>query len=182
MPATVASHISGKALLVPVDSGSRATSPLSAAAARTVPSPPSTTITAAPRSRIARTRLRVSVAVPVTVSSGTNSSCGQRPASARRLRWARSTPPATPIVSVDISAVSTPAAPAAASSRSTMLTFSAFGKTEAWATSRRMSRPDIGLATMPIVEPGTVGSGRGAGRSPVRSAVLHPAPPRSRGL
>jgi hypothetical protein len=31
-----------------------------------------------------------------------------------------------------------------------MLVFSALGKTEARATSRRMSRPDIGLAMIPI--------------------------------
>ena len=45
-----------------------------------------------------------------------------------------------------------------------MLVFSAFGKTEACATSRRMSRPDIGLATMPIAEPGTTGSSVADGR------------------
>ena len=32
-----------------------------------------------------------------------------------------------------------------------MLVFSALGKTDARATSRRMSRPDIGLAMIPIV-------------------------------
>jgi hypothetical protein len=60
--------------------------------------------------------------------------------------------------SVDISTRATPAAPAAATSRSAMLVFSAFGKTEACATSLRMSRPDIGLATMPTAEPGVSGS------------------------
>ena len=39
-----------------------------------------------------------------------------------------------------------------------MFVFSAFGNTDACATSLRMSRPDIGLATMPTVEPGTTGS------------------------
>jgi hypothetical protein len=39
-----------------------------------------------------------------------------------------------------------------------MLVFSAFGKTEALATSLRMSRPDIGLAMIPTVDPGTDGS------------------------
>ena len=157
VPATVASHISGKALLVPVDSGSSGTWPHVAAAARTVPSPPSVTITAAPRARIALTSARVSSAVPVSASSSTNSSSGRRPSLARRLASARATPPATPIPSVDSSARSTPAAPAAASNRSTMLVFSTLGNTEACATRRRMSRPDIGFATIPTVDPGTTG-------------------------
>ena len=144
----------GNALLVPVDRGSSGTSPLSAAAARTVPSPPSTTITPAPRARIAATSARVSSAVPVSALSSTNSSAGRRPALARRFARPRATPPATPMPSVEIRARSTPAAPAAASSRSTMLVFSALGNTEACATRRRMSRPDIGLATIPTVEPG----------------------------
>jgi hypothetical protein len=158
VPATVASHISGKALLVPVDSGSRATSPLVADAARTVPSPPSSTITPAPRSRMAATSDRVSWAVPVSASSSTNSTDGHRGAPARRRSRARTTPPATPMPSVDMSTVSTPVAPAAAMRRNTMFVFSALGNTEACATSLRMSRPDIGLATMPMVEPGTTGS------------------------
>ncbi len=158
MPATVASHISGKALLVPVDRGSSGTSSQVAAAARTVPSPPRTTITPAPRARIATTSARVSSAVPVSASSSTNSRCGRRPALARRFASARTTPPATPMPSVETRARSTPAAPAAASSRTTMLVFSALGNTEACATRRRMSRPDIGLATIPTVEPGTTGS------------------------
>jgi hypothetical protein len=44
-----------------------------------------------------------------------------------------------------------------------MLAFSALGKTEARATSRRMSRPDIGLAMIPIAAsaaPGRPGSER----------------------
>ena len=158
VPATVASHISGKALLVPVDRGSSGTSSQVAAAARTVPSPPRTTITPAPRARIATTSARVSSAVPVSASSSTNSRSGRRPALARRFASARTTPPATPMPSVETRARSTPAAPAAASSRTTMLVFSAFGNTEACATRRRMSRPDIGLATIPTVEPGTTGS------------------------
>ena len=56
-------------------------------------------------------------------------------------------------------------APAAATSRSTMFVFSAFGKTDACATSRRMSRPDIGLATMPSVALGTTGSSPADGRT-----------------
>jgi hypothetical protein len=44
-----------------------------------------------------------------------------------------------------------------------MLAFSALGKTDARATSRRMSRPDIGMAMIPIVAsaaPGQPGSDR----------------------
>jgi hypothetical protein len=44
-----------------------------------------------------------------------------------------------------------------------MLVFSALGKTDARATSRRMSRPDIGLAMIPIAAsaaPGQPGSDR----------------------
>jgi len=46
-------------------------------------------------------------------------------------------------------------APAAAVSRTTMLAFSALGNTDALATSRRMSRPDIGLAMTPTVASAT---------------------------
>ncbi len=109
-----------------------------------------------PRSRMSRTRVRVSSAVPRRVSGSQNSTFGQRPVAARA-RWsaARSTPAAMPMVSVDMDTLSTPRAPAASSRRSTMATFSALGNTEARATRRRMSRPDIGLATMPRAEPGT---------------------------
>jgi len=58
-------------------------------------------------------------------------------------------------VSVDTSTRPTPSAPAAAVSRTTMLAFSALGNTDALATSRRMSRPDIGLAMTPTVASAT---------------------------
>src|SRR5450755_3816128 len=60
-----------------------------------------------------------------------------------------------PKVSVDTSTRPTPSAPAAAVSRTTMLAFSALGNTDALATSRRMSRPDIGLAMTPTVTSAT---------------------------
>ncbi len=47
------------------------------------------------------------------------------------------------------------AVPAAAVSRTTMLAFSALGNRDALATSRRMSRPDIGLAMTPTVASAT---------------------------
>lgn len=72
------------------------------------------------------------------------------PTSARR-RDSRRTAAETPKVSVDTSTRPTPSAPAAAVSRTTMLAFSALGNTDALATSRRMSRPDIGLAVTPTV-------------------------------
>ena len=178
VPATVASHISGNALLVPVDSGECDVAARRAAAARTVPSPPRSTITAAPRPRMAATSERVSAAVPTSASSSTNSSSGHRPSDARRLSRARATPAATPMPSVETSTRSTPTAPAAASSRSTMLVFSAFGNTDARATRRRMSRPDMGLATMPRVEPDT--SGNAGAPLPFRSscATVPPRPDR----
>jgi len=49
----------------------------------------------------------------------------------------------------------TPSAPARPSARTTMLAFSALGNTDALATSRRMSRPDIGLAMTPTVASAT---------------------------
>jgi hypothetical protein len=76
------------------------------------------------------------------------------PASARR-RDSRRTAAETPKVSVDTSTRPTPSAPAAAVSRTTMLAFSALGNTDALATSRRMSRPDIGLAMTPTVTSAT---------------------------
>jgi hypothetical protein len=75
------------------------------------------------------------------------------PASARR-RDSR-TAAETPKVSADTSARPTPGAPAAAVSRTTMLAFSALGNADALATSRRMSRPDIGLAMTPTVASAT---------------------------
>jgi hypothetical protein len=73
------------------------------------------------------------------------------PASARR-RDSRRTAAETPKVSGDTSTRPTPSAPAAAVSR---LAFSALGNTDALATSRRMSRPDIGLAMTPAVASAT---------------------------
>ena len=55
----------GKALLVPVDSGSIGTSPHAAAVTRAVPSPPRQTITRAPASIIIRTVAVVSAALCV---------------------------------------------------------------------------------------------------------------------
>lgn len=72
------------------------------------------------------------------------------PASARR-RDCRRTAAESLKVSADTSTRPTPSAPAAAVSRTTMLAFSASGNTDALATSRRMSRPDIGLAMTPTV-------------------------------
>ena len=72
-----------------------------------------------------------------------------------RRRDSRRTAAETPKVSVDTSTRPTPSAPAAAVSRTTMLAFSALGNTDALATSRRMSRPDIGLAMTPTVASAT---------------------------
>ena len=73
----------------------------------------------------------------------------------RPLRRGGATPRRTaaeiPKVSVDTSTRPTPSAPAAAVSRTAMLAFSALGHMDALATSRRMSRPDIGLAMTPTV-------------------------------
>ncbi|WP_217574336.1 hypothetical protein [Streptomyces sp. GbtcB7] len=76
------------------------------------------------------------------------------PASARR-RDSRRTAAQTPKVSVDTSTRPTPSAPAAPVNRTTMLAFSALGNTDALATSRRMSRPDIGSAMTPTVASAT---------------------------
>src|SRR5437667_248979 len=57
-----------------------------------------------------------------------------------------------PVSSGIISTRSTPSAPRAPSMRCTMFDFSAVGKTDAWLTSRRMSRPEAGFATIPTVE------------------------------
>jgi hypothetical protein len=111
-----------------------------------------------------RTVSRVSLAVPVRTSRATNSSSGQTGSrSAARRCEARSTPAEIPKLSVETSTRPTPRAPAAAASRRTMLAFSALGKTDACATSRLMSRPDIGLAMIPIAAsaaPGQPGTDR----------------------
>src|SRR5258708_2952597 len=74
----------------------------------------------------------------------------------------------------------TPSAPAAAVSRTTMLAFSALGNTDALATSRRMSRPDIGLAMTPTVASAT--SRWRLTRQPLAccSPIALPCPPPSR--
>jgi hypothetical protein len=137
--------------LVPVLSGTTGVSPSTGAAALMVPSPPSSTITFAPADRMRSAVSRVSSAVPVRASRATNSSSGQTRSGSAWRRWkARSTPAEIPKLSVETSTRPIPRTPAAATSRRTMLVFSALGKTEARATSRRMSRPDIGLAMIPI--------------------------------
>src|SRR5258708_21994050 len=86
----------------------------------------------------------------------------------------------TPKVSVDTSTRPTLSAPAAAVSRTTMLAFSALGNTDALATSRRMSRPDIGLAMTPTVASAT--SRWRLTRQPLAccSPIALPCPPPSR--
>ncbi len=79
-------------------------------------------------------------------------STGGRPPRRRR-RDSRRTAAEPRRVSVDTSTRATPSAPAAAVSPTTMLAFSALGNTDALATSRRMSRPDIGLAIRPWRRP-----------------------------
>jgi len=88
----------------------------------------------------------VSSASAVARSSSQNSSSGQRPSLAA-LAAAGNTP-RHPIASVDMQTRSTPR-PGAAISRSAMLVFSASG-TPTPRDQLRMSRPDIGLAMMPI--------------------------------
>lgn len=155
-PATVASRITGNALLVPVDTGSSGTSPAAVAATRAVPSPPRQTTTRAPQETMRSTAVTVSAAVCVIGRPSRNSTSGQgaRPArgSPPRRPRARNTPAEIPPASVDSSARCTPAAPNAASMRWIMLTFSAAGNTVACVTTRRMSLPDIGLATTPTIE------------------------------
>jgi hypothetical protein len=151
-PATVASRSSGKALLVPVDSAHRGRSPQWRATTRQVPSPPSTTIAATPRSAMARTAAAESPASSRTAMSSTSSSgrgrSASRPVRPRRWRWRLAeTPEAAGIITTR----STPAAPSPAMSRWTMAPFSALSNTDAPVTSRRTSRPDAGLATTPTL-------------------------------
>lgn len=76
------------------------------------------------------------------------------PASARRpgSRGAAGEIPKAPVAT---STQPTPSTPATAVSRTTKLAFSALGNTDALATSRRMSRPGIGLAMTPTAAPAT---------------------------
>ena len=163
MPATVASIMIGNALLVPVLSGSIGVSPSPGAAARTVPSPPSSTTADEHRWAIIRAYSVVSVADPVGRCRVRNSISGSRTradgGAARRRRTSRSTPAAIPKASVDSSTRSTPSAPTARTIRSTIEVFSVFGKTDACATTRRMSLPDIGFGIIPTALPETTGVG-----------------------
>jgi len=104
--------------------------------------------------RLLLARLATKVALDVPIVPLVRSFDRGSPASARR-RDSRRTAAETPKVSVDTSTRPTPSAPAAAVSRTTMLAFSALGNTDALATSRRMSRPDIGLAMTPTVASAT---------------------------
>ena len=69
-------------------------------------------------------------------------------------RRGAATPAETPKASVDTGALLTASAPAAVS-WTTMLAFSALGNTDALATSRRISRPDIGLTMTPTAASAT---------------------------
>ena len=173
MPATVASIMIGNALLVPVLSASIGVSPSPGAAARMVPSPPSSTTAAEHRWAIIRAYSVVSVADPVGRGRVRNSISGSRTradgGAARSRRTSRSTPAAIPKASVDSSTRSTPSAPTARMIRSTIDVFSVFGKTDACATTRRMSLPDIGFGMIPTALPETTGVGC--------SATVPPASP-----
>ena len=96
--------------------------------------------------------------LPTVRAARAEGPCGRRGLQVPAPTWVKSsgwTAAETPKVSVDTSTRPTPSAPAAAVSRTTMLAFSALGNTDALATSRRMSRPDIGLAMTPTVASAT---------------------------
>ena len=154
-PAPVASRSSGKALLVPVDSASRGTSPTSAATALCVPSPPSTAISATPRSTMRRAARRVSSTLWRSGMSR-NSRNGQWPSRAWRVWLARSTAAAMPVMSGGSNAWRMPVAPKAASRRCTTDALSVLECSPAWAVRRRRSRPEAGLAMMPTIGEGGV--------------------------
>ena len=149
----VASRSAGKTLLVPVESGIMGISPQTEATRRLVPSPPSTTIAAAPASIIISTARSVSMgACSISISRKVMAGQGSPP----MLSWipiARLTPPAIPPRSGIMKVRATPTAPSPAMVRATMFDFSAVWNTEAWATRRRMSRPEAGLARMPTAGP-----------------------------
>ena len=94
IPATVVSRISGKTLLVPVDSAQIGTSPQALATTRCVPSPPSTTIAATPSAHIRSTARRLSAAVDVIGMSSSSSAGNGAPMLASRAvrpaSWRRS--------------------------------------------------------------------------------------------
>jgi hypothetical protein len=163
MPATVASITIGNTLLVPVLSASMGVSPSPGAAARIVPSPPSSATAAEHRWAIIRAYSVVSVADPVGCGRVRKSISGSRTrvdgGPARSRRTSRSTPAAIPKVSVDNRTRSTPSAPTARMIRNTIDVFSVFGKTDACATTRRISLPDIGFGIIPTALPGTTGVG-----------------------
>ena len=155
-PAIVASLTMGNTLLVPVDSGSIAASPIAVAATLAVPSPPRQTTTRAPAATMRRTASTVSWAVCRIGWPSRNSTSGSRMPWLRRCPIARSTAAEIPPRSVDSSTRSTPTAWNAVSIRWIMLAFSAVGNTVACVTSRRMSRPDSGFATTPTTASPTV--------------------------
>jgi hypothetical protein len=153
-PASVPSTIRGKTLLVPVESGSSGTSPQPLATTRFVPSPPSVTITAAPRSR-----RRCAASVESLAWPRTGIESGDRVKHDAAVAAARST---MPYVSGRYATWLTLAASSPSNTRRTILIFSLLSNVEPWATRRRMSLPDAGFAMIPT----KVRSVTGAGKTP----------------
>lgn len=131
------------------------TSPTSAATALCVPSPPSTAISATPRSTMRRAARRVSSTLWRSGMSR-NSRNGQWPSRAWRVWLARSTAAAMPVMSGGSNAWRMPVAPKAASRRCTTDALSVLECSPAWAVRRRRSRPEAGLAMMPTIGEGGV--------------------------
>ncbi len=149
-PATVGSKARGKELLVPVEMATTGMSRQVCATRLLVPSPPSTMMTPTPASIMSSTATNVSVGVPVRAWSR---KCTVGQPSAERREQARASPADTPERSVmEITSV-TPARASPVISRVSTLTLSWAVTADPWATSRRTSRPDAGLATTPTVGP-----------------------------
>ena len=120
-----------------------------------VPSPPSTAISATPRSTMRRAARRVSSTLWRSGMSR-NSRNGQWPSRAWRVWLARSTAAAMPVMSGGSNAWRMPVAPKAASRRCTTDALSVLECSPAWAVRRRRSRPEAGLAMMPTIGEGGV--------------------------
>ena len=138
---------------MPVDSGITGRSVQPRAAARLVPSPPRTTTTAHPASRMARTAATVSSSVKVRSRSSHDRSTSRMVSVARRTIRCGSWWTTNRLA---------PASRAPRTTRRTTLALSSTVTVPAAATARRTSVPERGLTTIPI---GRLGDPSAMGRT-----------------
>ena len=141
-PATVGSICDGKTLFVPVDMGTKVTSGQDLAIVRFVPSPPKVINTLIPKAFMARAALAVSVGSTLAPISRISISASTGKSSSALLAMPKGSFMATIFLQ--------PPATAPTAARAIRFRLSSVLETAPRAATRRISRPDTGLAIMPI--------------------------------